>query len=301
VGESCCASLDVIGGYYYRTYTSDEDGGAPTAEADPTIVSDFKLDVYLVTVGRFREFVNAVYPGGVTTSLAWTPVAGSGKHTHLYAGAGLENSASPGTFEPGWNPSDDTYIAPTSANLACDGASTGTWTNTATSADNLPISCVTWQEAYAFCIWDGGFLPSEAEWEYAAAGGSFELEYPWGSAAPGTINQYAIYGCYYGGSCTNVAPVGSAPLGAALWGQVDMAGEVWEWNLDWYASAYVQNGTAYFDGTKNSAYLTAGSLNRVLRGGSAGFGEAALLPPFRNEDTPTTRSAGYGFRCARTP
>jgi formylglycine-generating enzyme required for sulfatase activity len=45
-------------------------------------------------------------------------------------------------------------------------------------------------EAYAFCIWDGGFLPSEAEWECAAAGGPDQREYPWGSTDPGTANLY---------------------------------------------------------------------------------------------------------------
>ena len=92
-------------------------------------------------------------------------------------------------------------MSPTSANLAsCSPYST--WTNTASTQENLPINCVNWWESYAFCIWDGGFLPSESEWEYAAAGGSQQREYPWGSAAPGTGNQYAIcqYGidnCYY--------------------------------------------------------------------------------------------------------
>ncbi len=57
-------------------------------------------------------------------------------------------------------------------------------------------------------------------------------------------NQYAIYGCDYpdgSGSCTgaaNIAPVGTATLGAGCWGQLDLAGNVWEWNLDWYVGSY---------------------------------------------------------------
>jgi formylglycine-generating enzyme len=60
-------------------------------------------------------------------------------------------------------------IAPTSTNLACH-STNQTWTDTVGSHENLPINCINWYEAYAFCIWDGGFLPSDAESEYAAAG-----------------------------------------------------------------------------------------------------------------------------------
>src|SRR5580704_6839465 len=59
-----------------------------------------------------------------------------------------------------------------------------TWTETAGSSENLPITEAHWYAAYAFCIWDGGFLPSEAEWNYAAAGGSDQRAYPWSPAFP---------------------------------------------------------------------------------------------------------------------
>ena len=75
-GESCCTSLEVPGGTYYRTYTND--GGGPIGEADPATVSGFRLDKYLVTVGRFRQFV-AAWNGG------WLPSAGTGKQSPMEA------------------------------------------------------------------------------------------------------------------------------------------------------------------------------------------------------------------------
>jgi formylglycine-generating enzyme required for sulfatase activity len=286
--------VEVVGGQtYYRTYGNS--GGSPMGEANPATVSGLRLDKYLVTVGRFRQFVTA-WNGGA----GWTPAAGSGKHTHLNTGKGLANSATSGTYELGWNASDNASIAPTNANLACYTQDT-TWTTTAGSQENLPINCVNWYEAQAFCIWDGGFLPSETEWEYAAAAGAEQREYPWGETAPGTACpgtgcQYAIYYCYYpsgAGSCSgvsNIAPVGTATLGAGMWGQLDLSGEMQEWMTDW--------NFTYATPCTDCAYLNSTSA-KVLRGGS--FDGNLSLPPDRHIDTPNSRSTEYGFRCARTP
>ncbi len=303
--ESCCVSPEVPGGTYHRTYDPVEDGGpvvsadgGPTGEADPATVSGFRLDKYLVTVGRFRQYLN--YVTGPTGA---PPAAGGGIHTHLNGGRGLANSASPGTFETGWDANWNQEIAtgPGAASAWDDNLTSclaySTWTPTTGSQENLPMNCVNWYEAYAFCIWDGGFFPSEAEWEYAAAGGSQERAYPWGSTDPGTTNQYAIYNCNYGGaggncaSIASMAPVGTAVLGAGLWGQLDLAGEVFEWNLDWYAS--------YVNPCIDCAYLTTAS-DRAMRGGNYA-GSAINLPASDRSfyDNPTDSDNVIGFRCAR--
>jgi formylglycine-generating enzyme required for sulfatase activity len=124
-------------------------------------VSGFRLDKYQVTVGRFRQFVQAHKDGTWTNAVK----PGSGKHAHRNGGLGLVNSGGgAGSYETGWNASDDSNVSPTAGNLVCDPQYT-TWTATAGSNENLPVDCVNWWEAYAFCIWDGGFLPSEAGWE----------------------------------------------------------------------------------------------------------------------------------------
>ncbi len=297
--ESCCTSLKVTGGPYYRTYTNG--GGGATALSDQATVSDFLLDRYLVTVGRFREFVVAWNNGR-----GWTPLAGSGTHTHLNGGHGLVNSGPGGGYETGWAASDDAQIAPTTTNLECDVEMSGnfsTWTDAAGDHENLPINCLNWWEAYAFCIWDGGFLPSEAEWEFAAAAGAEQREYPWGSAAPGTMNQYAIYNCDYpsgSGNCTsflNIAPVGTATLGAGAWGHLDLAGNLYEWNLDWkapYASC-----TDCADLVPPSSSATSNV--RLYGGGMFSDDPSELLPSNIFGSQPALRSEALGVRCGRAP
>src|SRR5271165_2113859 len=60
--ESCCMSLEVPGGTYYRTYTNDGDGG--TGLVAPATVTGFRLDKYVVTVGRFRQYIDYLVDGG---------------------------------------------------------------------------------------------------------------------------------------------------------------------------------------------------------------------------------------------
>ena len=283
--ENCCISLDVTGGTYNRTYRNS--GSGPTGQADPATISNFRLDKYLVTVGRYRQFA-AAWNGG------WMPAAGAGKHAYL-SGGGLTMTA--GGVETGWDTTWMTNVRPTNASLTggsyCDGTH-ATWTSSATGGrENLPSNCVNWYEAYAFCIWDGGFLPSEAEWEYAAAGGSEQRQYPWGTAAPGTMNQYAIYGSNYTGNSTGLAPVGTAAMGAGRWGQLDLSGEIWEWALDW-KNAYVNPCTDCVSLTKASY--------RIVRGDNFGGSVNNLVPTVRGGDiAPEGRDSNFGFRCSRAP
>jgi formylglycine-generating enzyme required for sulfatase activity len=297
-GDSCGTSLEVEGGTYHRTYTVVS--GTPTGFADPATLSAFRLDKYEVTVGRFRRFVSAWNHGA-----GYVPPVGSGKHSHLNAGLGLANSGTLGTYEPGWTESDDKRIAPTDDNLGLCGAY-ATWTPSPAAQENLPINCVNWWEAYAFCIYDGGFLPSEAEWKFAAAGGSEQRLFPWGGAEPGTDNLYAIYGCCFpggAGSCTNdwctgarnIAAVGTTSLGAGRWGQMDLAGSFWEWNYDYYP-----DDGAFVVPCTNCAYLTP-TTTRVVKVGNFAEGSYYLPTWLRYDYAPSNREIYLGFRCARAP
>ncbi|MGA2450663.1 MAG: SUMF1/EgtB/PvdO family nonheme iron enzyme [Polyangiaceae bacterium] len=297
---SCCTSLEVEGGTFYRTYTPGDSGDADAG--DPATVSGFRLDEYDVTVGRFRQFV-AAWDGGT----GWVPAAGSGKHTYLNSNSGL--NAVGGGYEPGWNPADTANIQPTDANLGCAADSAyATWTPTPgdLEQESLPINCVNWYEAYAFCIWDGGFLPSEAEWEYAAAGGGLQREYPWGSQAPGIENKFAIFDCHYPApdvltiltNCTgaaNIAPVGTAASGAGLWGQLDLAGNLYQWALDWTG--------VYATPCSDCAEVTnSGNGAHVIRG--AKFSDAFatfLIPTLRYSRAAIDHASGVTVRCARAP
>jgi formylglycine-generating enzyme required for sulfatase activity len=194
--------------------------------------------------------------------------------------------------ESGWNPDDHDNLTPTTSNLACD-PKYATWSALADAQENLPINCVNWWEAYAFCIWDGGFLPSEAELEYAAAGGRQQRVFPWGSADPGPETGYANYddiGCHEYPVC--IAPVGMSAGGAGAWGQLDLAGELWEWTMDTYGP--------YVSPCVDCAALTSTG-SRSVHGGNFAAGAAWLVPSARLPAPPGDRNPTLGFRCARAP
>lgn len=172
-----------------------------------------------------------------------------------------------------------------------------TWTDEPDANERLPIVCVNGVEAYAFCIWDGGFLPSDAELEYAAAGGSEQRKYPWGAADPGHASEYAIYECDYPMSsvCTSaskIAPVGTTSLGAGRWGQLDLAGNVWQWDLDGYNS--------YITQCDDCVALDTESPN-LFRGGGFSNDAGQLAPTYYGTQVSTRRRYDTGLRCARAP
>jgi formylglycine-generating enzyme required for sulfatase activity len=268
--------LLVPGGTYYRSY----DGVDFTDKSYPATVADFYLDKYEITVGRFRQFVNA----GMGTQ-ANPPAAGAGANS-LITGSGWDST---------WN----TNLAATTGALTTNAkCSSGyqTWTDAAVSNESQPMNCLDWYTAFAFCAWDGGRLPTEAEWNYAASGGSEQRYYPWSSPATSTTidDSYAVY-C--GGSCSGTQNVGSkSPKGDGKWGQSDLAGNVYEWALDCYWSSYP---TSY----NNCADFPASS-SRVNRGGS--FLDTAAIgfvPNLRSAapdgDGADSRGGTLGARCAR--
>jgi formylglycine-generating enzyme len=247
-------------------------------------VSSFALDKYKVTVGRFRKFV-AAYVSNASSA----PTDGAGVNPAI-AGTG---------WQSGWNaslPATQAVFMDTS-HLNCD-ATYQTWTNTAGTAaqENRAINCVSWYEAFAFCIWDGGRLATESEWEYAAAGGSENRLYPWGSATPDCTYANFYNGSYCSGGSGSVVAVGSTPIGNGKWGHADLAGNLWEWAFDWYA-AYSGSASNNYANTTTSSY-------RVHRGG--GFGDnvgdyaSNLHAAYRKNLPPGDHNYGVVARCSRT-
>jgi formylglycine-generating enzyme required for sulfatase activity len=281
-GESCCTSIVVPGGTFLQGRSTVENASdfSPGGASDEvpefsSTVSSFALDKYEVTVGRFREFVDA-YVSNTTSA----PADGAGA-----------NPAVPGS---GWQSAWGASLPATQAafkspsHLSCS-TSNQTWTNNVGANEDKAINCVDWFEAFAFCIWDGGRLPTEAEWEYTAAGGADNRLYPWGLAAPDC--RYANYknGAYL---CSgSVVDVGSAPIGNGRWGHADLGGNVWEWTLDWYATYPASARTDY-------ANIVTG-FSRVVRGGV--FDTVALNLRSACRGTVSGRDVGrVGVRCARS-
>jgi formylglycine-generating enzyme required for sulfatase activity len=260
---TCCATSLVPGGTYDRSNDASY----------PATVSDFKLDVYEVTVGRFRAFVSA----GKGTQ-GTPPAAASGANPNL-AGSG---------WQAAWNTSLVANTNALKAAIKCN-ATYQTWTDSPAGNEDRPMNCITWYEAFAFCIWDGGRLPTEAEWNYVAAGGDEQRLYPWGATAPD--DTYAVY-C--GGSCASTQNVGAkSPKGDGKWGHADLAGNVNEWALDWSATPYPMP-------CSNCGVVTSGAA-RVQRGGSFQMNESVLPTSPRGCGDPTNRNQNLGARCARSP
>jgi formylglycine-generating enzyme len=259
-GRPCCASTRVEGGSFNRS----NDSAAPAA------VSTFRLDVYEVTVGRFRAFVDAGR-GTVNTP----PNPSEGAHPKI------PNSG----WSAAWNSRLSTSTAVLVANLKCD-SSAQTWTDTPGANENKAIVCVTWYDALAFCAWDNAYLPTEAEWNYAATGGNEQRLYPWGNV----IDDSRVV---YGPTAATPAVGQKSPLGDGKWQHADLSGSAWEWTLDLYVNPY--------EVPCNDCSNISTGTQRMLRGGSYLNPELGLGSAYRNPGNPNERFKIFGFRCSRSP
>lgn len=270
--QGCCDTATVPGGNF--PMGDADSGNASEKPVRDTYVSQFNLDVFEVTVGRFRTFM-ASYDG--------PPAPGQGRDPRV-------------ANDEGWSADWDGYLPATAAEIEArfsDCNVYSTWTPSPGDRETYPITCVDWFTAYAFCAYDGGWLPSEAEWEYAAAGGAEDRTYPWGDQVPDSSR--AVYEQVSAVDYQMFFRVGSKPAGAARFGQLDMAGNVAEWVLDWYDPAY------YSLGCMDCANVTDSSdLNyRSVRGGNSWFWYLDLRVARRDADNPESWGLGSGIRCAR--
>jgi formylglycine-generating enzyme len=269
--EDCCKSPRIPGGTFARSY----DGVDFLDQGFPATVSDFYLDKYEVTVGRFRAFVNA----GMGTQKS-PPADGAGAHPKI-AGSGWSSA---------WNAKLPASTDAMKAALQCY-ASYQTWTDSPGSNESKPANCLDWYTAFAFCAWDGGRLPTEAEWNYAAAGGSEQRYYPW-SSPPRSTTIDDTYAVYCGGTCKMLNVGAKSPKGDGRWGQADLGGNAWEWTLDWDPVRYPLP-------CHDCAVVTTGSY-RAFRSGSNDDIAQTLRSSVRHVYYPEYRGVN-GARCARTP
>jgi len=130
-------------------------------------------------------------------------------------------------------------------------------------------------------------LPTEAEWEYAAQYND-ERTYPWGETTPSSTL------CNYNYNVGSTMAVGSYPLGKSNLGLCDIAGNVWEWVWDWYAT-YPSTTETDPDGPDTA------QTSRVLRGGGWGsVGSGVVRCAYRGSESPVGGNVNGGFRISRT-
>jgi formylglycine-generating enzyme required for sulfatase activity len=122
---------------------------------------------------------------------------------------------------------------------------------------DYPVIQVTWEQANTYCGWAGRRLPTEAQWERAARGDDFRT-FPWGDEPPSEI--YANYNRLVG----DTSRVGSYAAGASPFGALDMAGNVWEWTIDYFSTQYYASSPLF----NPSGPIDSANNRRVIRGGS---------------------------------
>jgi formylglycine-generating enzyme required for sulfatase activity len=266
---SGCGMVPVAGATFTMgtpacTGASDPACGAAASPPQPNVtVSSFAIDRYEVTVARFRRWVAAGRP---------------------LPGATVQYRAGAMAF---------VGAVATDMLLDCDAFAN----YPRADREDHPINCVDWATAQAFCVWDGGRLPTQAEWEFAARGVEGRI-YPWGNAPPDDSRL-----CWNGVSVTHSSTcrVGSLPAGASPLGIHDLVGNVAEWNADQFQFYHAGGATGCWRGNPVTDPLcNEATTERVSRGGSAFATDPSVVrSASRGNGNPTFQRSQFGFRCAR--
>ena len=307
-GENCCNAILVAGGTFPMGRSiSGSDACLPSWNCSlyndelpehQAKVRAYYLDKYEVTVGRYRAFL-ASYDAWLQSG---HPLGDEGRF-----------QSQPGTgWQLAWSTDTHHVLASSSANATyplthgSQSDADQTWTDSPGQAEYYPVFGMNWFMAEAFCIWDGGRLPTEAEWEFAAAGGEENRLFPWGEGMPvaSGAGANAVFGCWL--NCTtwqqDLAPVGSRPLGDGRYGHADLEGNVSEWVYDvlnWYS--------AVGDPCTDCVQFQIQDVNSdtIIRG--VGFiasetgDEIVFRSAKRGDGSRLSEAKGLGFRCARDP
>ncbi len=274
-GTPGCGMVEIGGG----TFTLGAVSGAPMdcqtnatpAQSDVT-VSSFAVDVYEVTVARFRAF--------------WTARAADGGSSIRSRPVPYPNGASIAWTRAG--------AGPLPAGAGC------TWTASAGANESQPITCIDWYTAMEFCVWDGGRLPTEAEWEYLARGRGVASEglvsgrwYPWGDDGANLCARGQIGYCPASGTTFSV-PVGRYP---AQGGVHDLAGNVSEWVADTLVP--YDNSTCWQRLRPLNPLCIGSEAGGSIRGGSWGFPRSACASA-RAGIGANAPFGWVGLRCVRS-
>jgi formylglycine-generating enzyme required for sulfatase activity len=172
---------------------------------------------------------------------------------------------------------------------------------TAGAGDEHPVVYVSSDEAMTFCQWLSTRekrrfrLPTEAEWEYAARSNDGR-KYPWGNHdGRGDLGNFADRNTGFAWSDRKIddgfaesSPIGSFPHGASPFGMEDMAGNVWEWCLD-FMEPYKAKPRVNPRGPNSG-------MKRVYRGGSWKSRFNSLRATTRRANVPSFSCNDLGFR-----
>lgn len=180
--------------------------------------------------------------------------------------------------------------------------------------DDHPIVFVSWHDAMAYAQWKGKRLPTEAEWEKAARGGSVAQIYPWGDTAPAAAAKVPcnfadknLTHYWWAAEEVDDGYAYTAPVGQYLangYGLYEMAGNVSEWCLDEYDPGFyaISPNTNPVSGEIDTVVgigdnFTSVRSPRVLRGGSWLVNALGVRNAVRTTLNPTSTASSVGFRC----